>query len=560
MKSFFKKTWALAAPYWKSPDKKYAWALLIVIIGLNLGDVYLNVLFNEWNNGFYDSLQNKDKAACMAALFRFSYLAAIYIVMAVYRSYLNQMLQIRWRRWMTMDYLTRWLSNQTYYRLQIAGNPADNPDQRIAEDIDQFIDLALGLTLGLLNSTVTLFSFLFILWNLSGDVTLPLPNGGSLHIPGYMVWVALVYAVGGTWITTMLGRPLVPLNFSQQRFEADFRFSLIRLRENSESVAFYKGEAPEQANFLQRFGRVFENYMAIMRRRKTLAWFTSGYGQIAIVFPYLVVAPRYFSGAIKLGGMMQTASAFGQVQGALSYFVDSYTSIATWRAVIDRLSGFTASMAEVRRLDGQGAEITRGAGLAVHGLDIALPKGEALQTNLSFAVNAGEALLVQGPSGCGKSTLLRTISGLWPFSHGSITLPAGEVLFIPQKPYLPLGSLRESLLYPNHVAVADAELLEALELCGLGSLAPRLEEVAPWSHQLSLGEQQRIAFLRALLSKPGVIFLDEASSALDEAAERYCYELLRKKLPQARILSVGHRSTLQAFHDRTITLKSRGAV
>lgn len=553
MKSLLRDIWTLSAPYWRSRDNRIAWLLLVVIVALNLGDVYLSVLFNDWNNAFYDSLQNLDQKAFREALVKFSWLAALFIINAVYRTYLNQMLQIRWRRWMTDDYVTRWLDKQAYYRLQVAGNPADNPDQRIADDIGQFITLTLDLSLGLLNAAVTLFSFLFILWGLSGD--LPLTIGGtSVTIPGYLVWVALVYATMGTWMTSKLGRPLIPLNFDQQKFEADFRFSLIRLRENAESIAFYKGEEKEREGFMQRFTRVFDNYWSIMKRQKTLTWFTSGYYQIAIIFPYLVVAPRYFAGQIKLGGLMQTASAFGQVQGALSYIIGAYTSIATWKAVISRLTGFTASIEAMRALHGQGVTVSDGDVLAAN-LNVALPDGRELLKGVKFSVKPGQALLVQGPSGCGKSTLLRALSRLWPWSSGEVSLPKdSHVMFVPQKPYLPLGTLRNALLYPSAPETGDEKLAEALELCRLGHLSSRLDEAGAWSHTLSLGEQQRIAFLRAFLMKPDILFLDEATSSMDEANEGYFYRLLREKLPRAAVVSVGHRSTLQALHDSVLKL------
>ena len=554
MKSLFRDVWSLSSPYFRSADRKMAWLLLSAIVGMSLFDVYLSVLFNEWNNAFYDSLQNVDKKSFYDALFRFSWLAALFIINAVYRLYLNQMLQIRWRRWMTDNYLDKWLARQSYYRLQVAGNPADNPDQRIAEDINQFISLTLDLTLGLLSSVVTLFSFLFILWTLSGDFTFTIA-GHTMTIPGYMVWFALGYAIAGTWVTSKLGRPLIALNFDQQKYEADFRFSLIRLRENAESIAFYHGEAQEKQGFATRFARVFDNYWQIMKRQKTLTWFTSGYYQIAIIFPYVVAAPRYFAAQIKLGGLMQTASAFGQVQGALSYIIGSYTSIATWKSVIDRLTGFTASMQAVAA-QVQGAPLqAAGHGVAAANLNVGLPDGRQLLKGVDFDVAAGEALLIQGPSGSGKSTLLRVMSGLWPWASGGVSIPAdAKVLFTPQKPYLPLGTLRNALLYPNITGVSDDALKAALETCRLPHLTTRLDDSEAWSHILSLGEQQRVAFLRALLAKPSVIFLDEASSALDEDAEAYFYGLLREKLPQSSIISVGHRGTLKPLHDRVINL------
>jgi putative ATP-binding cassette transporter len=554
MKSLFKDVWSLSAPYFRSADRKVAWLLLAVIVGMSLFDVYLSVLFNEWNNDFYNSLQNTNKEAFYDALFKFSWLAALFIINAVYRLYLNQMLQIRWRRWMTGQYLDKWLSRQSYYRLQVAGNPADNPDQRITEDINQFISLTLDLTLGLLSSVVTLFSFLFILWTLSGDFSFS-KGGYAFTIPGYMVWFALGYAVAGTWITSKLGRPLISLNFDQQKYEADFRFSLIRLRENAESVAFYHGELQEKQGFVTRFSRVFDNYWQIMKRQKTLTWFTSGYYQIAIIFPYVVAAPRYFAEQIKLGGLMQTASAFGQVQGALSYIIGAYTSIATWKSVIARLTGFTESM-EAVTAQVQGAPVlAAGQGVTAANLNVGLPDGRQLLKGVDFNVAAGEALLIQGPSGSGKSTLLRVMSGLWPWASGGISIPQdAKVLFTPQKPYLPLGTLRDALLYPNIAGVSDDALKAALETCRLPHLASRLDDSEAWSHILSLGEQQRVAFLRMLLAKPSVIFLDEASSALDEDAEAYFYRLLRERLPQSSIISVGHRGTLKPLHDRVLNL------
>ncbi len=559
MKTFLKRLWSLSKPYFVSADWRWAWGLLLAIVALNLGNVYLSVQFNEWYNEFYNSLQNYDKDAFSAELFRFSYLAASSIVMGVYSSYLNQMLQIRWRRWMTVDYIARWLDRKTYYRMQLAGNPADNPDQRIAEDISSFIEVTLNLSLGLLSSVVTLFSFLFILWNLSGDLTIPLGGGKIFVLPGYMVWVVLVYSILGTWITGKLGRPLVALNFDQQRYEADFRFSLVRFRENAESVAFYRGEEQEKSGFFARFSHVFENYWEIMKRNKKLSWFTSGYGQIAVIFPFLVAAPRYFAKQIPLGGLIQISSAFDHVRGSLSFIIDSYTSIANWRAVIQRLSGFMEGVQAVEAMAGDGAEMSRGENLAVSHLNVDLPNGEPLLKDFSLQSAKPAALLVQGPSGSGKSTLLRVLAGLWPFARGNVTLPKGEVLFIPQKPYLPLGTLRDALVYPGRMMVTDEVLQQELANCNLGHLSGRLAEVAPWSHILSLGEQQRIAFLRAMLVKPDVIFLDEATSALDEAGEIYFYKLLRQRLPQALIFSVGHRNTLQALHDHNIQLPKRAA-
>lgn len=554
MRAFLRSVWRLALPYFRSEDKTMGRILLAAIIVLNLADVFMSVQFNEWNNNFYNSLQDMNRQAFFESIVKFSWLAAIAIAISVYKLYLNQMLQIRWRRWMTGRYLDNWLGRQTYYRMQITGLQTDNPDQRIADDIGQFISLTLDLTLGFMSSVVTLFSFLFILWTLSGPLSFALA-GHAITIPGYMVWAAVLYAIAGTWITVKLGRPLIPLNYNQQRYEANFRYSLVRLRENAESIAFYRGEAQEKTAFLDRFGDIFVNWWAIMRRRKLLNWFGSGYGQIAIIFPFLVVAPRYFAKQIKLGQVMQTASAFGQVQSALSYIVDAYSSIAVWRAVSDRLSGFADNMTAAR--DKRPVETAPAGEIAFTGR-VALPDGATLLDHVSLNVQASRSLLIKGPSGSGKTTLLRVLAGLWPYADGDLRTPPRErMLFLPQRTYLPLGTLRAALLYPGDED-AGVDLAALLGDCQLGHLAGRLDEHAAWAQILSLGEQQRIAFARALVSKPDALLLDEATSALDEQAEAYFYRLVKDRLPQAILVSVGHRGTLDAWHDDTLDLAPDG--
>ena len=552
LKTLFGEFFAIAKPYWKSAERYGAWLLLAVIVGLNLFQVYLSVLFNQWNNAFYNALQNKQLDVFWHQLLVFSGLAAAFIATAVYQYYLNQMLQIRWRRWMTDQFLERWMGNQAYYRIQLKGQVSDNPDQRIADDVRLFISYSLSLGLGLLSSVVTLVSFVAILWGLSGTLTV-----AGYAIPGYMVWVALVYAVVGSYLVQFFGKPLIRLNFDQQRYEADFRFSMARLRENTEAVAFYGGEKDETGHFRERFAHVFANWWAIMKRQKTLIWFQSGYNQLAIIFPVLAAAPRYFSGAIQLGGLMQTASAFGQVQGAMSWFVGAYTEFAEWRATVQRLSQFRKALALAGT---EGGELKFGnaaaAELTADIAEVRLPDGALLHPALSLALAPGERVLLTGPSGAGKSTLLRVLAGIWPYARGSIHIPAGtRTLFLPQKPYLPVGSLKDVLIYPERERAFDeAELRAALTDCGLGELAPRLHETAPWHLQLSLGEQQRLAFARALLLRPDWLFLDEASSALDEAAEAQLYGLLSARLVHSGMLSVGHRSSLAALHGRSLTL------
>ena len=558
---FLRDAWRLAKPYFVSDDKKAAWGLLAAVVGLNLLLVFINVRINFWNNDFYNTLQNLDEHGFFVELGVFGYLAVAYIITGVYATYLQQMLQIRWRRWLTRQYLHDWLEGKAYYRLQLTGSATDNPDQRISEDLNRFTDTSLSLTLGLLNSVVTLFSFLSILWTLSGPLTVPL-GSFTLTIPGYMVWFALVYAIVGTFGTMKIGRPLIALSFAQQRYEADFRFSLVRLRENAESIALYGGEARERSIFVDRFTHVVDNFWAIMRRIKAIGWWTNFYGQFAIIFPYLVAAPRYFAKTMQLGGLMQTASAFNSVQTALSFIINSYTSgtgandtgIAAWRAVVQRLIGFDdrvrAIAAEVKGK--QPIDVERaGQGVAVANLDLALPDGAPLLHHVDLAAKPGEAVLITGPTGSGKSTLLRAMAGIWPYGKGAIRLATGKLLFLPQKPYLPLGTLREALIYPQATTdLPDSRLAEAMKAVGLEAFIPRLDEDDHWAQRLSLGEQQRLAFARVLLTQPDLLFLDEATSALDEASEARFYQMLRDAPWHPTMVSVGHRGTLAAFHDQ----------
>jgi putative ATP-binding cassette transporter len=563
LRILLRSAWALTRPYWRSEDRWAAWGLLLVVVALNLAIVYINVLLNKWNNTFYNSLQDKDYTVFVQQLFRFTWLAGSFIVVAVYQLYLNQMLQIRWRRWLTERYLGAWLTDTAYYRMQLAAGETDNPDQRIAEDLRLFVTGTLGLAIGGMRAVVTLVSFIAILWGLSGSVTLSFA-GHSITIPGYMVWAALLYAIIGTWLTDRIGRPLVRMNFDRQRYEADFRFGLVRFRENTEGVALYHGEADELRLFRGRFGAVVRNWWDIMRQQKRLTWFTAGYGQAAIIFPFVVAAPRYFRGEIPLGGLVQTASAFGQVQDSLSFIVTSYPEIAEWRSVVQRLVGFEDALNRVRAqagaLDGIRREDGDAPALTVENVDLTLPEGKALVTGITLALAPGESVLLSGPSGIGKSTLIRAIAGIWPFGRGGIRIPRGRALFLPQKPYLPIGTLREVVSYPTPAGgLDDRALREALADVGLPELAHRLDEAGNWALQLSPGEQQRIAFARALVQKPDWLFLDEATSAVDEASETRLYQLVRDRLRGTAVLSVGHRSTLRAFHGRQLVVKPNGS-
>jgi putative ATP-binding cassette transporter len=556
------RAWAMIGPYWFSEDRWAARGLLLAVVLLTLGMVYLTVLLNQWNNAFYSALQNKDLVAFRGQLFRVTWLIGIFIVLAVYQVYLNQMLEIRWRRWLTVRYLRAWLADGAYYRMQLVARETDNPDQRIAEDVHLLAAHTLGLFTGGLRAIVTLVTFVAILWGLSGTLTVPV-GAFSITIPGSMVWVAVLYAIVGTWLTDWLGRPLVRLNFDRQRYEADFRFGLVRFRENTEGVALYRGEADEFRGFLERFEAVVGNWWGIMRRQKRMSYFTSGYGLGAWIVPSIVAAPRYFRGELGLGGLMQTTQAFHQVQDALSFFVQSYKEIAAWCAVVERLAGFERALDHVRRQSSDGG-VRRAEGrpthLTVEGVDLYLPDGQPLMANINLSLLRGETVLLGGASGSGKSTLVRAIAGIWPFGRGEIHVPQdARVLFLPQRPYLPIGALRDVVSYPMPAGgVDDKTLREALEAVGLTELAARLDEAAHWALQLSPGEQQRMAFARALVQKPDWLFLDEATSALDEATEARLYQLVRERLPEAMVFSIGHRATLGPFHARRLMVKPSG--
>jgi putative ATP-binding cassette transporter len=474
------------------------------------------------------------------------------------------MLQIRWRRWLTERYLGAWLTDGAYYRMQLAAGETDNPDQRIADDLRLFVGDTLAIAIGGLRAVVTLVSFVAILWGLSGALTLPI-GGSRIAVPGYMVWAALVYAIIGTWLTNRIGRPLVRMNFDQQRYEADFRFGLVRFRENTEGVALYRGEADELRGFRERFGAVVRNWSAIMRRQKRLTWFTAGYAQAAVIFPFIVAAPHYFRGEILLGGLVQTATAFGQVQDSLSFIISSYTDIAEWRSVVQRLVGFERALDRMRSQAANGSGIARtdgdGKRLALEGVELDLPDGQPLVAGVNLSLGPGDTALLAGPSGVGKSTLLRAIAGIWPFGHGEIRVPReARILFLPQKPYLPIGTLRAVVSYPMPTGgVDDPTLSEALDAVGLPDLARRLDEAGHWALQLSPGEQQRIAFARALVQKPSWLFLDEATAAVDEATEARLYGLVRERLPATAVFSVGHRRTLRTFHVRQLAVRPNGS-
>lgn len=568
MLNFFRLAWKISRGFWKSEEKWYARLLALTVIALQMLNVYVMVQYNMWQNQFYSTIQEMDSASFFHLFLYWPLFTLIFLVVDVNKLYLQQMLEVRWRTWLTNYFLQEWLNKRTYYLMQILDYGTDNPDQRISEDVRLFVSYLLELSFGLFRSTITLASFIVVLWNLSGVVDLSVgPYEISIH--GYMVWVAILYAVAGSWLTAVVGNSLIRLNFVQQRYEADFRFSLIRLRENGEGIAFYNGEQRERDSFTKRFQFIIENFRDLMSGQRKLSYVTLLHWRLSFLLPYLISVPRIFEGKMQLGGLFQTATAFTQVEQSLSFFIDKFysmneASLAELQAVTQRLSSFAENidrMHETAIRNSITISHTPGGLLDIAGLSVELPTGEVLLKNLELAVRAGDSLLITGASGSGKSTLMKTLAGIWPFGQGQIRIPEGEtMLFLPQKPYLPLGTIREILAYPAASGFfTEQKLREIMAMCKLGEFMDRLDEDGNWSQVLSLGEQQRIAFARTILHRPQWLFLDEATSALDEQTELAMHRLLHEQLSGSTIISVGHRSTLLDYHDRILHITEAGS-
>ncbi|MBX8599369.1 ABC transporter ATP-binding protein/permease [Pseudomonas cichorii] len=548
--TFLPRVWKLITPYWRSEDRRMAWLLLAAVVGLSLFSVEISVQINSWYRDFYNALEKKDLASFTHLTLYFCAIAALAILVAVYRLYLTQMLTIRWRRWLTEQHFAKWLSHRNYYQLEQTGH-TDNPDQRLSEDLDEFTSRTLSLGIGLMSTVVSLVSFSVILWGVSGSVEV---MGVTIH--GYMFWAALVYAVVGSWLTHLIGRRLIVLNNQQERFEADMRFALVRVRENAESIALCDGEPNEKQRLSNRFGMIWSNFRSIMKVQKSLTFFTAGYSQIALIFPFIVAAPRYFAGKIELGDLMQINSAFGNVQENFSWFIEAYASLASWRATCDRLLSFRQGMDD-NEAHLPAITLSRDSeALQLQALGLGLAGGRELLRDASLSIQPGERVMLSGRSGSGKSTLLRALGGLWHEGQGHIRLPDERYMFMPQKPYLPIGTLRDALSYPQAATQYPSErFVEVLHTCRLEHLVARLDEENHWQRLLSPGEQQRVAFARALLFAPKWLYLDEATSAMDEEDEAALYQALIDERPDMTILSIGHRSSLKRFHDRYLRVE-----
>jgi putative ATP-binding cassette transporter len=544
--------WRLAWPYF-TPKRSWKPLLtLALVLLLALFAVRMNVLFSFWSKDFYDAVQALDASKFWLFMGLFGVLASIHVVRELFTYYVQQSFEIHWRTWLNEKLSNDWLEQGAYYRGQFVPEPTDNPDQRIQVDIASFVTFSLSLSIGAIRALVSLVEFTIILWALSGALAL-----WGVEIPRGMVFLVYLYVLVATVFAFKIGRPLIQLNFLNEKLGADFRYALMRLREYSENIAFYRGENVERNTLFSRFQALIKNIWAIVFRTLKFNGFNLTVSQIAVIFPWLIQAPRFLAGQIKLGDVMQTARAFGEVEEALSFFRMSYDNFAQYRAVLNRLTGFMEANQQARDLPVVQTQ-EQLAGLSLQGVTVQRPDGAPLLQDLNFSLGAGESLLVKGASGSGKTTLLRTLAGLWPYAAGVVARPVGaRALFLSQKPYLPLGSLRTAVTYPAEQA-DDALVQTALRKVQLGHLLGRLDEEADWSRILSLGEQQRLAFARLLINQPHIAFLDEATSATDEGLEHALYELLRHELPQCTLISVGHRSTLNGFHQRKLELQGEG--
>lgn len=552
---FARVLWRLTRVYWTSSDARWGGLLLLTAIALELATVFGQVLLSDAQRRIFDALQKMDAVDFSAGLGVLLAIALGFVAASTFRVYVRQALEIRWRERLTRDFLARWIRPAAYCQEKLHHAETDNPDQRIAEDVREYVASALGLSLSLLSAVVTLLSFGGLLWSLSREWAVWI-GGETVHIPGIMLWAAIGYALLATWLTHQVGRSLVPINFDRQRVEADFRFDLVRFRENVEPVALSRGTDMVRRRAVDRFRGVVQNWWRLIRAQRNLNLLTTGSGEVNGIVPLLISAPAYFAGQLTLGGVTQTRIAYGQVSGALSWVVNAYQEIARWRASVERLASFAEVMdrtaAELR--EEHRIQVGEGAvpNLEIENLRIELPDGAPLLSDVNAKIAPGERVALLGPLGTGKTALLRAVAGLWPFGSGRIQRPAGNhVLFLPPRPFLPIGTLREAVSFPSPPgSFSDESIREVLAALDLEHLSDRLDESQHWEQVLSTGEEQRLGLARAFLHKPEWILLDEATAGLDAECEARIYELLAQRLPHSTVISIAHRPEMARYHTR----------
>ncbi|MDO4626063.1 MAG: ABC transporter ATP-binding protein/permease [Pasteurellaceae bacterium] len=554
------KTTRWAAQFWEmaggylSPKRSVKPLLFfLLVISFEILEVRISLIYSNWYNTMYSSLQELNATVFWQKMIVFAFIAASSVTSALISYYLNQRFSINWIEWLNQSLVEKWLNKQAYYKTQYVYNQLDNPDQRIQQDVQSYVKTSLSLSTGVISSVTSMISYTLLLWGLAGSMQLL-----GIEIPHMMVFLVFGYVIVSTAVAFWLGKPLIKLSFANERLNANYRYSLIRVREYAESIAFYMGEKAEKVVLYQQFNSVIANMWAIVFRTLKFSGFNLIVSQISVVFPLLIQVGRYFEKQIKLGDLMQTVQVFGRLHSNLSYFREVYDSFAEYKATLDRLTGFNQSINHAQQAGDIDIQY-HPSQVVFKQVSVQMPTGQTLIDNLNFSLEKGQSLLIKGPSGSGKTTLLRTVAGLWSYAQGDITCPEHS-LFLPQKAYIPQGRLLDALYYPQPTPEQSdmAYTQQLLQQVQLGHLADKLLQENDWTRVLSLGEQQRLAFARALLQRPDVLFLDEATASMDEGLEDAMYRLLASALPQTIIISVGHRSTLSTHHQHQLTLNSNG--
>ena len=549
-----KQFWMFAGGYLSPKRSIKPLLFFVLIVTLTLFSVRLSLVHSTWYNNMYTALQEFNQTVFWEQMILFCFIAGFSVAAALISYYLNQRFSINWIECLNTELLEKWMDKRAYYKSQYIGNNLDNPDQRIQQDIQSYVKTTLSLSTGVIDAVTSMISYTILLWGLAGPMTLL-----GIEIPRAMVYLVFAYVIFTTLIAFWLGKPLIRLNFANEKLNANYRYSLIRVKEYAESIAFYAGEKVEKSRLYKQFRAVIDNMWDIVFRALKFSGFNLVVSQISVVFPLLIQVGRYFEKQIKLGDLMQTLQVFGKLHSNLSFFRNTYDSFAEYKATLDRLTGFHYSVEAAQKQSK--TDITdHPTDVIFQHLSVKSPMGKILIKDLNLTLTQGNSLLIQGQSGVGKTTLLRTIAGLWSYAEGKIFCPQHNTLFLSQRPYLPQGNLLTALYYPDTTENVDlAKITRVLEQVQLAHLQDRLEQEQDWSRILSLGEQQRLAFARLLLHKPKVAFLDEASASLDEGMEHAMYRLIREELPNTTIISVGHRSTLVPLHQQQLELHTDGS-
>lgn len=553
-KPFWISFWRLLKPYWQSEEKKLAYTLLFLNVIFILVAVGGNVGISYCTKNLFNALQHFNKPLVGQNLLLMTAVITVMFLAFGFSFYVNGLLALRWRQWLTKNILSNWLVNKNYYRFQFLAKKLDNPDQRISEDIEQFTEQTLGIFFQILQSLTLFVSFGIILWQM-GSLTIPLGHF-VVSIPGYLFLAACLFGGLGIWLTHRMGKKLISYNYHQQRYNANFRFALIKFRESSDEIALQQGESAQSNQFNGLFNKIYHNFMDIIQLRKRLGFISNGFTLASVPVSTLIAIPLFLSKKIQFGGLTQISMGFGSVVGSFTTLMQVYVSLADWNSIIVRLTEMntaieqaSASLPSKLRVQKDNVQDK----IIISEIKLFLPDGKLLVGPLNLSLDLTENYLIKGRSGRGKTSLLRTLAGIWPFAEGSICFPKDKhTFFLSQKTFFSLGTLKENLLYPTQHLLSDDELKQLLNVFGLAKFQDQLNEIKPWQQICSPGEQQLMALIRAVLNKPNILFLDEATSALDDTAQMHAYQTLRLLLPQTCLISIGHRAGLEQFHSKIL--------